>query len=59
VDAADHQGAVDVAFHKVDQHFVAHARGEVAAPVGAGQPFGNAYPGAISPKPTQLVCRPW
>ena len=42
----DDDGAVDVAFDKVDQHFGAHARGEQRAPVGAGQRFGDADPGA-------------
>ena len=46
VDAADDKRAVGVAVHAFDEDFVADARGEVAAPVGAGEPFGDAHPGA-------------
>jgi hypothetical protein len=33
---------VDVVVDKVDEDFVAHAGGKEAAPVGAGQGFGDA-----------------
>jgi hypothetical protein len=34
VGGADHDGAVDVAFHEGHDHFLTHARDEGAAPVG-------------------------
>ena len=43
--AGDHR-AVDVAVEEADDDFGADARQEMAAPVGAGQPFGDADPGA-------------
>lgn len=46
VDAADDERAVGVAVQSFDEDFVANAGDEVAAPVGAGEPFGDAYPGA-------------
>ena len=45
VDAADDNGAFDVALDEVDQHFLPDARCEVRAPVGAGQALGHAHPG--------------
>ena len=46
VDGTDDDGAVDVAFEEGDEHFLAAARHEAAAPVGAGQGLGHAHPGA-------------
>ena len=48
VDAANDEGPVGVAVQTFDEDFVTDARGEVAAPVGAGKPFGDAHPGAAA-----------
>ena len=45
---AHDDGAVDVAVHKVDQHFGARTRGEHGAPVGAGAVLCHAHPGAAA-----------
>ncbi len=45
---AHDDGAVDVAVHKVDQHFRARTRGEHRAPVGAGAVLRHAHPGAAA-----------
>ena len=46
VGLADDDRAVDVGAEEIDRHFAADARQEMAAPVGAGQPFGNPPPSA-------------
>jgi hypothetical protein len=46
MELADDDGAIDVTTNKFDKDFSADAWQEVAAPIGAGQPLGDAYPGA-------------
>jgi hypothetical protein len=48
VQLADHDGAVDVAVHKVHQHFGARAGREDRAPVRSSHALRHAHPGAAA-----------
>ena len=56
VELADDQRTIDITVDEIDEHFGADARHEVAAPVRAGEPLGDAYPGARSLIAGRIAC---
>jgi hypothetical protein len=46
VQLAHHNGLIHVGINKVDEHLYAYARGELGAPVEAGQGLRHTHPGA-------------